>query len=185
MQELSKVKGFYRVTMDELAKEAGVSKRTLYRYFQGKDEIVEATLEKFMTEVAQKMEEMISTQDKPENIFSNMLVILHYVGNYLGNPVILADLRRHYPHYWKKIDEFRLRKGQEIIISRLFLDEENKKYIRDIDLRIVTTAIIAAIQAVANPEFIIRNNLTFEETIRQLLEFFQHGFLKENLDIDK
>jgi len=114
-----------------------------------------------------------------------MLTILHYVGGYVGNPVILADLRQHYPHYWKKIDDFRLRKGQEIIISRLFLDEENKKYIRDIDLRIVTTAIIAAIQAVANPEFIIRNNLTFEETIRQLLEFFQHGFLKENLDIDK
>ncbi len=179
-QELSKKKGFYRVTMDELAAVAGISKRTIYRYFRSKDEIIEATLEKFMTEVAGKMEEIAATPLKPEELVNRMLKTIHFVGGYIGNPLVLDDLRQHYPHYWKKIDEFRMKKAQEIIISKLLLDEKNKEYIRDIDPRIVTAAMFASIKAVANPEFIITNGLTFDDTIRQLMDFFLHGILKEN-----
>jgi AcrR family transcriptional regulator len=37
--------GFHRMTMDELAAELGMSKRTLYRHFRGKIEVLDAVLD--------------------------------------------------------------------------------------------------------------------------------------------
>jgi len=166
--------------MDDLAAEAGLSKRTLYRYFRSKDEIIEAALDKFMGEVATKIEEFVSTHHKPDEIMAHMLHnILHHVGRIINNPLVLEDLRKHYPHYWRKIDDFRMEKAQHIINAKFFMDGKNKANIRDIDPRIITTAVLASVQAVANPEFIITNGLTFEDTIKQLMEFFQYGFMKE------
>jgi AcrR family transcriptional regulator len=164
--------------MDELAAEAGVSKRTLYRYFRSKDEIIEAAIDKFMADMAAKVDDFVATHHKPDEIINHMVQILHQAGSTIINPLVLDDLRQHYPHYWKKIDDFRMTKAQNIIKSKFFLDEKNKDYIREIDPRIVTTAVLASVQAVANPEFIITNGLTFEDTIRQLMEFFQYGILK-------
>ncbi len=165
--------------MDELAAEAGLSKRTLYRYFRSKDEIIEAALDKVMTEMAVKIEEFAATHHKPDEIVTHMINILHQVGRTIGNPMVLDDLRQHYPHFWKKIDDFRMEKAQKIIKKKFFLDERNNACTRELDPRIVTTAILAAVQAVANPEFIITNGLTFEDTVRQLMEFFLYGFMKE------
>ncbi len=167
------------MTMDELAAESGMSKRTLYRYFRSKDEIIEATLDKYMAEMASKIEEFVEAYHKPDEIVAHMLLILHQVGSRIINPLVLDDLRRHYPHYWKKIDDFRMKKAENIIKSKFFLDERNKNYIRDLNPRIIMTAILASVQAVANPEFIITNGLTFEDTITQLMEFFQYGIMKK------
>ncbi|MEW6183172.1 MAG: helix-turn-helix domain-containing protein [Bacillota bacterium] len=54
MKELAGKKGFHAVTTDELAAAAGVSKRTLCRYFAGKDEIIEAVLDDMITGVERR-----------------------------------------------------------------------------------------------------------------------------------
>ncbi|MFZ7101749.1 MAG: TetR/AcrR family transcriptional regulator [Peptococcaceae bacterium] len=174
--ELSRIKGFYRVTMDELAAEAGLSKRTLYRYFHSKDEIIEAALDKFMAGMAVKIEELVAVQRTPDEMVKYILDAFYQGGQIISNPLVLDDLRQHYPRYWKRIDDFRVAKVQNII--RVCLNDRNKAYTRELDPRIVTTAVLAAIRAVVNPEFIITNGLTFEETVRQLLEFLQYGFMK-------
>ncbi len=168
--------------MNELAAHAGLSKRTVYRYFHSKDEIIEAALDSFMDDIADKIDEFISTRHKPEETVSRLLEIMCQVGQTINSPLLLDDLRRRYPHYWKKIDEYRMEKAEQIIQSILQTNEDDKAYIRDLDPRIVTTAVLASIQAVANPEFIVANSLTFEETIGQLIDFFQYGIMKQSED---
>ncbi|NLX90143.1 MAG: TetR/AcrR family transcriptional regulator [Firmicutes bacterium] len=177
--KLSKTRGFYRVTMDELATEAGVSKRTLYRYFRSKEEMIEAVLEELMANVESLIEEFVASHHKPDEIVANMLRILHRISQTLFHPLVLGDLQKHYPHYWKKIDQFRVKNVENIVQAKLFLDEKNKGLIRNLDPRIVTAAITASIRAVANPDFIITNGLTAEDTLTQLMEFFLYGLLKK------
>ena len=45
-------RGFRRVTSDELAREAGISKRTLYRHFRSKEEILSGVIEREMGRIA-------------------------------------------------------------------------------------------------------------------------------------
>jgi hypothetical protein len=116
-------------------------------------------------------------KQNPDEIFAHILKNFHEIGKSLINPPVLEDLRVHYPQYWKRIDQFRMGKAENLI--KAFLHEKNVSYTREIEPRTVTAAVLAGIQAVVNPDFLIKNGLTFETTITSLLEFYKHGFVKE------
>ncbi|MEW6134364.1 MAG: helix-turn-helix domain-containing protein [Bacteroidota bacterium] len=78
--------GIRNVTMDMVAAEVGISKRTLYEYFQAKDSLVEACLTKELDRRRQMASEIISS--------SNHIVETYilFTWNY-----ILELRRTHYP----------------------------------------------------------------------------------------
>jgi AcrR family transcriptional regulator len=174
--ELTPVKGFYNVSVDELADKAGISKRTIYRYFRSKDEIIEAVIDCFMENMSREIEKIIETNKTPDEIFAQILDNFYRMGRPIINNMVFQDLRQHYPNYWKKIDEFRMKKAEKLI--EVFIDSANKDYTREINPKVVTAAVLASIHAVLNPEFILSNGLSFNEAIEQLLEFFKHGFIR-------
>ena len=57
--------GFKKVSMDEIAKEAGVTKKTIYRYFNSK----EALLEYFIQEEIQNMKAIVEEVQKRKRFF--------------------------------------------------------------------------------------------------------------------
>lgn len=173
-RELARVKGFYNMNMDELAQQAGVSKRTVYRYFRSKEEIIEASLDAFTAEMARKIETILE-QDipAPEMIAAIMNNLITH-GQFILNPAVLNDLRIHYPQLWKKIDSFRLERAR-LAIAR-YMQQSNSPALQGIDPRIITAAILASIQAVLNPDFILENGLTFESTATQLSKFIMSSF---------
>lgn len=175
LTELSHTRGFYNVTMDELAAHAGMSKRTIYRYFSSKEEIIEAVLDKFMANMAEGIEHIIAEGKNPAGIFKDFIKHFTCTFQTFINPMVLRDLRLHYPYLWEKIERFREEKIQNF--TKLLINK--KEYKREIDPRIFTTAFIASIQAVINPEFILDNELTVEETAKQLVGLFMYGFIED------
>lgn len=163
-RELAREKGFYRMNMDELAARAGVSKRTLYRYFRSKEEIIEATIDRFLAEMAVTVNHLAEAEHDSEIFLQTVFDQLFKAGQFIINPFTLDDLRVHYPHLWNKIDSFRMERIQ--LIVQHWLTQSDKH--TGLDPRIVTAATIACIQAILNPAFIINNGLTFESTARQL-----------------
>lgn len=174
--ELAYKKGFYKTTVDELAAQAGISKRTIYRYFRSKDELIEEILENFMLQMSTELEAILSTKNTPEEIVDSILNQFFQVGEKMLRPVILEDLYKHYPHYWRKMDQFRTQKAFKLI--QTIMNQQNQASINPL---IISTAVIACIQSVLNPEFIIKNNLTFTEVLEQLLDFFKYGILSERI----
>lgn len=169
-RELSLVKGFYNMNMDELAQQAGVSKRTVYRYFRSKEEIIEASLEAFTAEMALEIDKILAQDIPAADMISAVIKHLISHGQFVVNPLVLNDLRVHYPHLWRKIDAFRLGKARQAI-SR-YMQQSTNPALQEIDPRIITAIILTSIQAVLNPDFIFENNLSFEDTANQLRKFF-------------
>jgi AcrR family transcriptional regulator len=165
--------GLRRFTMDALASQAGVSKRTVYRYFDSKEAVIEATLDDFMQRTAAEVKQMLMGEQNPLVIFNNLLKYLCLQGQFVINPATLNDLRLYYPQLWSKIDAFRL-KHLHSVLNRLMA--ANPSLLQDIDPRVLTAVLTAVIQNVLNPDFILENNLTFEETARQLSLIFSTFF---------
>ena len=86
----------------------------------------------------------------------------------------LEDLRLVYPHLWEKIDAFRMEKIR--IMTDYIIRTNSNSSASGIDPRIFAAVMIAAIQAVVNPTFIVENGLTFEEVIAQLSRFLLAPF---------
>lgn len=160
--------GFYRLTVDELAREAGITKRTLYRYYPSKEEIFAATLDSFMKEVSMDAQNLLQHEKEPAVFIKTMLGVLAQKGQFVINPTGLYDLQKHYPQLWHKIDQFRMERISQIIEALNKKDPSNPA--PDINVHIFTAVITASIQAVLNPTFILENNLSFYEAAGQLSE---------------
>ncbi len=130
--------GFKKVSMDEIAQKAGVTKKTIYMYFGSKEEL----LKYFIQEEIENMKEIVEEiegknleffQGINETIYKllkykkerNFLKIISKEAEWLKNPIIIQNL--------KLIDE----QIQNYIKSKLKIAKE-KGYIQYEDLEITT-----------------------------------------------
>ncbi len=62
--------GFYKTSMDVLASEMQISKKTIYKYFATKNHLVEAVVQDTMKYMSSKIDEIVSSRSKcsSENI---------------------------------------------------------------------------------------------------------------------
>ncbi|HZJ84425.1 MAG TPA: TetR/AcrR family transcriptional regulator [Syntrophomonadaceae bacterium] len=162
-RELINDKGLVNWTVDDLAQKAKVSKRTIYRYFSSKDEIIEITLENFMLEIQAKFKNIVTQKSAPTEILSALILEIYKNTPFIVNNKSLNDLKDSYPHLWQKIDSFRSARLTEFMKHLMALD--NAEFLQEIDERIFTTVVITIIQSVLNPTFLLENDLPFNKVI--------------------
>ncbi|NJB67720.1 AcrR family transcriptional regulator [Desulfobaculum xiamenense] len=94
--------GLRRVTMDDIAREMRMSKKTLYKYFGGKEELVrehvERTLWARLDEVFHAMEDGESVRGCFGNVYRCILRMSSAVTR-----VFMVDLKAEYPQLWERI----------------------------------------------------------------------------------
>src|SRR5947208_10977833 len=99
--------GFRSVTMDDLAEELGVSKKTLYAYFPGKIELLEAVLADKFAGVEAKLNEI--TRAYPHDFAAALRELLTNTQRELDEikPPFVRDMRQKAPHVFKIIERRR------------------------------------------------------------------------------
>lgn len=175
-RELMAERGLHGLKMDELSARAGISKRTLYRYFPSKDELIATVFEGFMMFMAQEQEKLLASGRDPAELMKEFLQTIFTHSRFITGPNSLRDLQIYYPGLWEKIDRFRLERFKLMLgyFSQYYLKGQDP----GIDMRILTAAALASVQAVINPAFLLENNLTFKEAIEQLSQVFLSIFQK-------
>ena len=175
LKELAPTRGFYGVTVDELAARTGISKRTIYRYFSSKEEIIGVVMEEFISETSRKVTLALCSARDPVEQVTNLIRTISEQIKVLQSPA-LYDLQKHYPHIWDKVERFREERIQEIF-KGLFLNDTEGRF-RKVNPIIFTAALIAGVRATINPTFIMENNLSPEETLQSLFTVFLQGIVK-------
>jgi TetR/AcrR family transcriptional regulator, cholesterol catabolism regulator len=96
--------GIRSVTMDSLAEEMGISKRTIYENFRDKDELLLESIRFFKLKHFQEVNEVIRTS---ENVIVALFSLLHSMINMLKqvNPLFFQDLKRYHSHIFSKLEE--------------------------------------------------------------------------------
>lgn len=97
--------GFKKVSMDEIAKEAGVTKKTIYLYFSSKEELLKYFIQEEITNMEEIVEEVEANNTDPfEAVNQAIYKILQYrkhqdflniiakEAEWLRNPVIIESL---------------------------------------------------------------------------------------------
>ncbi len=167
-REIAYIKGFRSITVDEIAQHAGVSKRTVYRRFKSKDEILESTVDEFLQAVGRKSEQLLNSGQDIQIIIQDIFNYIISGNNSIISQRVMEDLSQYYPQLWQKINHFRM----ERIKSIIEMAEFQRAFNSNINPLILSTMIAVSIQTVINPDFIVSNNLNFEETVAQVIAVF-------------
>ncbi len=169
--------GYNALTMDSLAHELGMSKKTLYVHFSGKDEIVERIIDQVSQNLRARMDVLLSD---PGLTFSRKLSgVVEIAGATLArtSPIMLRDLQRFAPQIHQKLDALR-QKIIPYVFGRLIRDGITKGQVRqEVDPDFATEFWLQAIRGLVHPDTLDRTQLTPRQTLEKGLNLFFHGLL--------
>jgi AcrR family transcriptional regulator len=169
---LFNAKGYRTVTLSELATRLGMSKKTLYQYFSGKEDIAAAVLEVAMTAVAGAIAGQMRQRGDPLRLLQETFASIKQEVTKL-NPLFIEHIQIHAPALWERLEAFRGR--QLAFIEELLTRAKQADLIRDVNPRLVAAVMMESIQHMVRPDFAARHGGTMLEVADTLFALFLEG----------
>jgi AcrR family transcriptional regulator len=175
--------GIRAVTMDMLANQMGISKRTIYEVFKDKDELLKGVL-KWMTK---KQRVLIDhTLDESENVIEAIFKILDIMTEHLRNmsPAFRFDMKRFHNDLVKKLKETGefpyYKENKEIIIRGI-----NQGIFREnIDIEITDKCMQEVIRMTNDNDVLSADDFINEKVIRDFYINYLRGIsTQKGLDL--
>jgi len=172
-EELAYVFGLKRLTVDAIAKECGISKKTIYKNFKSKHQIINTVVDDLIENIKDQISLILEAKDEPEEKIFNIFDIPFQL---LGNMprIIIADVERYYPEIEQKLNNMREIHRDSFV--DIYKDGVKKGVFRDFDPILVAAFFRGAGEAVLSSKFLLKNNLTIEKTLHDFHELLINGF---------
>jgi AcrR family transcriptional regulator len=169
--------GYTALTMDDLAHELGMSKKTLYLHFPGKDAIIGKVVEHIGQTVRAEMDAILAN---PKLSFVQKLrAIVDVIAPRLAllSPAVVRELQRYAPKIFQKLDELR-QKNIPYVFGRLFRAGIAEGTVRaDLDPDFAALFWLQAIRGLSHPDMLAVTHLTTKQTLEKALDLFTGGLL--------
>jgi len=137
-REVMVLNGVRYMTMDDLANQLGISKKTIYQFYKDKEALVIAVVELEMEEQRLKCER---SHETAENAVHEMFMVLEDIQNMFKkmNPHIVGELQKYFPEAFKRIHDHKMKYMYGIVINNLSRGVQQGVYRKDIDPEILVT----------------------------------------------
>ncbi len=152
--------GFRQVTMDDLAEELGMSKKTLYAHFTSKTDLVAAVMQSKIEHLTADLAAITSNSDA--SFVDSLHELLATMQKHAEevSPAFVKDVRRDAPEVFHLLEE----KRSALIEQHfgLLLKEGRKAGMvrKDIPLKLIIAILVGATQTIMNPKRILELELT-------------------------
>jgi AcrR family transcriptional regulator len=178
-EELFMQYGFRSISMDDIARHICVSKKTIYQFFQDKDEIVNITVRRHFDKEREVCHHMIF--NNAENAVDELMLVSKFVkANAMNiNPAVIFDLQKYHPTAWQILKEFK----QEFILQQILRNMrqgvEEGLYREDIDIEVLARLRLEEVQLGFDSSLFPPAQFDLYNTQMQLLEHFIRGIVTE------
>ncbi|WP_266361945.1 TetR/AcrR family transcriptional regulator [Tellurirhabdus rosea] len=171
--------GVRSITMDDIARQIGISKKTIYQHFTDKDDIVFQVMH-YRMELDRKNADCQMAEI--ENPIEEMLMVSEMMRTQLAtmNPSLIIDVQRHYPRAWQVFTDFKEKFVLEQIRENLRRGVAQGLYLASVDIEIMSRLRIELVQLGFNELiFPVSRSRTLADVQIQLLHHFIRGILTE------
>ncbi|MEY2760363.1 MAG: hypothetical protein RLZZ96_263 [Bacteroidota bacterium] len=170
--------GVKTVTMDAIASELGISKKTIYQHFPDKDSMVLEVVKTFTEQDFAKWDELDRLYS---NVIEKMFKSFEMTKDLLTqmNPRLLFEIQKYFPAAFQVFKEH----GEKCIYQNLIADFKKGAqfgYFRnDIDFELLARLRMAEVDLAFNPDFYPNNKLSLYDTQITMMDIFMRGILTE------
>ena len=166
--------GIRSITMDDIARHLSISKKTIYRFFDEKDQIVNACCNGDLFDHNCRMEEI--AKSSKDAIHEIMGVMNHLSGMFSAmNPNLFYDLQKFHPDAWKAFRNFKDQKMMMMVEDNLKRGIKEGLYRADINIKVLARLRIEQVELGLNPVIFPPSKFNFREVQLALLDHFIHG----------
>jgi AcrR family transcriptional regulator len=169
--------GFYKTTMDDVASELGMSKKTIYKFFPSKEDLVLAIAKHFMNRMKSKILPALNSDKNAVEKLSELIKILAGASEKISNKR-MEEMKRHFPGIWNEIDSFRTKMMFENITKIINQGKAEGLFI-DYPTSIIMTILVVSVRSIVNPDFILNNSFSIIEGARFTFKIIIGGIVTE------
>ena len=168
--------GFSRVLMDDLARELGMSKKTVYSHFASKEDLLRSVLAHRVSEVDEGLGAIVRAR---ESFPAKLGHVARFLQGKIAevSPVFLEDIRRYAPECFRVVEEFR---GRAIphYFGRLFDEGIRAGHVRrQVNRDLLIRMLVLSIQGIIRPEAVGELRLHPREALDHILAITFDGIL--------
>ncbi len=178
VRELYMKYGIKSITMDDVARELGISKKTLYQFVTDKDELVGKFID---NEVEIRQEQICRCFGTGLNAIEELLEISAFMNRMMKdqNPATEHDLKKYYPHHFHRIVTIRRERMYDYIILNLKKGKEEGLYRSDLDEEVIAKLYLSRAENIHNNELFTVEEYTSSRLFTELLTYHIRGISTE------
>lgn len=170
--------GIKSVTMDDVSRELGISKKTLYQYVADKNELVQKVVE---LEIKDR-ESCFTNLTHPdlnaiEEVFEVNRMVLQMLKEF--NPATEYDLRKYYPELFSLVHKVRREKIYSNVISNLKKGKAEGLYRSDFDEEIIAKLQLSRIESAFDEKVFTQDELMSPRIFKEIFIYHIRGIASD------
>lgn len=144
--------GIRSISMDEIASQLGISKKTIYQFYADKDALVQLVVENMLSD---NEGECFNTRNLSENPVHEVFIALDMLQDMLKvtNPNIVYDLQKYHPAAYRKLADHHNKFLFELIVQNLEEGKQQQLYRQDLDSEIIARFRLTTVFMIFDPDF--------------------------------
>lgn len=168
--------GFRAITMDDIARKAGISKKTLYQHFANKTEVVN---EAVGWNQCRFSEECMKLLRESNNAIESMVRLMAFFDNVVHsiNKIALFELERFYPEAYKRFCDSIIKKDVEAIKNSINQGIKEGFFREGIDVDFSARLRVEMSFMILRPYFFSVSNQNLTKLSNGVADHFIYGIL--------
>ena len=170
--------GIKSLTMDDVARELGISKKTLYQFVENKDDLVFKVVQQHVED--EKIRSECFQQDAPDAIEEILTVIRHVQAEMQRiKSNILFDMQKYHREAWNAMREYQRGHLHRMVRENLERGIREGLYRTDFNVDIIARLQVAESFMMLDEDWFPRPPYSLEVLFRECLLYYLHGIASE------
>lgn len=143
--------GTKSITMDDIAREMGMSKKTIYQHFSDKEDVVMAFISEFTNKQNCTMQNIAEIS---ENVIDELITSAEHMKQMISNlnPSLVFDLKKYHPKCWAEYVNFKKTHLEKFIYNTLLKGIQQGYFRKEIDCSILAKLRVEMVEICFNTE---------------------------------
>ncbi len=166
--------GFKSVTMDDLAKELAISKKTIYSFFDNKTALVECCTLQLCKTISANIKELATKNLHPiDELFEVRQIVRRFLKNEQSSPQY--QLQKYFPSLFKKLKDEQLMMMREFLMRNLSKGIEIGVYREDLNPEMVFRLYFYTYFSLRDPQLYPEKIFNAQELIFEHINYHIRG----------
>ncbi|WP_035558743.1 TetR/AcrR family transcriptional regulator [Hymenobacter sp. IS2118] len=173
-QQLFMRNGIKSVSMDDIAADLGMSKKTLYKWFENKDQIVEGVMTRHLLEAQHDCERM---QAQATSAVDELFGMMNWMRQQFSevHPSIFYDMQKFHPSTWQLWLDHKQEYILEQITDNLRRGMSEELFRADLDVPVLARLRLAQIELAFNPDVFPPRQFDVQRLQQVIIEHYMLG----------
>jgi AcrR family transcriptional regulator len=162
--------GYKSVTMDDIAAELGISKKTIYQHYANKNELVEASTFYLFEKISNGIDHICTLGNNAiEEIFEIRKFLMKHLNNETTSP--FYQLQKFFPHTFATLHSKQFEKMHGCMLENINKGIQDGLYRPDINIDFVSRIYFTGLTGIKNTDIFPADTYEVNAVTKQYLEY--------------